>query len=77
GLVHGWGSALELPEKLFPEFQNVDVVMFGHTHEPLQYRSNGILWFNPGSVSAGRRGATCSLGLLRVETTIDVDIVPV
>ena len=77
GLIHGWGAAVELPESLCAEFQDVDVVMFGHTHEPLQHRANGILWFNPGSVSAGRRGSPCSLGLVRVDTGFHADIVPV
>ena len=67
----------ELPEILCAEFQDVDVVMFGHTHEPLQHQANGILWFNPGSVAAGRRGAPCSLGLVRVDTAFHADIVPV
>jgi putative phosphoesterase len=76
GLIHGWGSAAELPESLYTEFVDVDAVLFGHTHEPLLHRSNGILWFNPGSVSSGRRGAPRSIGLLRLDTAIHADIIP-
>ncbi len=77
GLIHGWGSGADLPESLYAEFMGVDVVLFGHTHEPFQAKANGILWFNPGSVCAGRRGAPCSIGLLRVDTAIHADIIPV
>ena len=77
GLVHGWGASADLPETLYPEFVNVDAVLFGHTHEPFLRRSNGILWFNPGSVSSGRRGAPRSLGLLQVDTELHADHIPV
>jgi uncharacterized protein len=76
GLVHGWGSSADLPEILYPEFVEVDAVLFGHTHEPFLRRSNGILWFNPGSVSSGRNGAPRSLGLLRVDTELHADHIP-
>jgi uncharacterized protein len=77
GLVHGWGSSADLPEILYSEFEDVDVVLFGHTHEPYEHRANGVLWFNPGSVSSGRRGAPPSIGLLRVNTSIHAEIIPV
>jgi uncharacterized protein len=77
GLIHGWGASVELPESLYAEFADVDAVLFGHTHEPYQNRANGILWFNPGSVSSGRRGAPCSLGLLRVDKAIHAEFIAV
>jgi uncharacterized protein len=65
-LIHGWGAAADLRVRLAHEFSDVDAVLFGHTHEGIHYKSNGILWFNPGSVAAGRRGAPRSIGLLTV-----------
>jgi putative phosphoesterase len=31
-----------------------DVVVFGHSHKPLDERSGGIWWFNPGSAGPRR-----------------------
>jgi uncharacterized protein len=76
GLIHGWGAAGDLRVKLAHEFSGVDAVLFGHTHEGIEYKSNGILWFNPGSVAAGRGGAPRSIGLLSVGSSLRGEIVP-
>ena len=31
------------------EFKNVDAIIFGHSHSPLNILDNGLLLFNPGS----------------------------
>jgi uncharacterized protein len=75
GLIHGWGSAADLPARLMHEFNDVDAVLFGHTHEGVQYQCNGILWFNPGSVSMGRGGAPRSIGLLSAGASLRGEII--
>jgi uncharacterized protein len=75
-LIHGWGSAADLRARLAHEFSAVDAVLFGHTHEGIEHKSNGILWFNPGSIAAGRGGAPRSIGLLSVGGTLRGEIIP-
>ncbi len=36
--------------------ENYDLVLYGHTHEPRAEYINGVLLFNPGSVSDGKFG---------------------
>ena len=39
-------------KKMFFHRDDVDIVLFGHTHEPFIYRCNARWLFNPGSVKA-------------------------
>ena len=54
GIAHGWGPDGGIRQRLEQEFTGVDAILFGHTHQPLIFRKNGLLWFNPGSVFLGR-----------------------
>ena len=47
------------------EFPDVDVVVYGHSHEPYFKMHNGVLLFNPGSVLP-RAGDTGSVGMLEI-----------
>ena len=71
GLTHGWGFPARQEKKLTPFFKGVDCIVFGHTHWSSNHRTNGILFFNPGSFSGGisslwRR----SIGLLTIDREI-------
>ena len=48
------------------EGENVDVILFGHSHQPLMRNQNGILLFNPGSPTDKRREKRYSFGLLDI-----------
>jgi putative phosphoesterase len=50
-----------------PAAEGVDVVVFGHSHEPLTDRQGGVLWFNPGSAGPKRLSLPVSLGVLEIE----------
>ena len=50
-----------------PAAEGVDVVVFGHSHEPLTDRQGGVLWFNPGSAGPKRFSLPVSLGVLEIE----------
>ena len=75
GLIHGWGSPQGLRQKLRGQFNDVDAILYGHTHEPAISRENGLLWFNPGSVTMGRGGFKSSIGLLEIGETIKPGII--
>lgn len=47
--------------------EEVDCILFGHSHQPLMREENGILLFNPGSPTDKRREKLYSFGLLDIE----------
>ena len=51
GVFHGEGPPKNLFEVVKAEFKNekVNVIVFGHSHQPLNEISQGVLYFNPGS----------------------------
>ena len=50
GVIHpAWGGPEFPMEELLPDFaEKPDVVLFGHTHETVNERLNGVLYLNPG-----------------------------
>lgn len=75
GLIHGWGSARDLPNRLKNQFCGVDAIFFGHTHLPLVCEANGIFWFNPGSVFLGRGEFSGTIGVVHIEDRIRGEII--
>jgi hypothetical protein len=53
GLIHGAGPAAGLPDLIQEAFKKdgCDLIIFGHSHKPMNDRVNGILLFNPGSAT--------------------------
>ena len=51
GIIHGWGDPHTLPKRVLEEFRsdNVDCVVFGHSHQVYNQAIDSILMFNPGS----------------------------
>ncbi|WP_223066032.1 metallophosphoesterase family protein [Paenibacillus caui] len=70
GLVHGHEpvSRLATPEKALRAFEKeqVQCVLFGHSHQPYHLVQNGVLLFNPGSPTDKRREQKYSFGLLQI-----------
>ncbi len=77
GLIHGWGSPGSIRHRIAQELPAVDAILFGHTHQPLLYREDGVLWFNPGSVFMGRGLLKKTIGILRIEDRIEAEIVEI
>ena len=50
--------------------QRVDVIVFGHSHQPINERRDGILMFNPGSPVAGRGGEGNTYGILELGESV-------
>jgi hypothetical protein len=74
GMTHGWGAPGGIRQRIKPEFAGADAILFGHTHQPLILRENGVLWFNPGSLFLGREPNRKSIGILRIKDTIEAEI---
>lgn len=75
GIIHGYGASFDLVRRLRNEFSNVNIVLFGHTHEPYESKEGGIWWINPGSLFVGRSGAERSLAVLSLEKQVKVELV--
>jgi len=76
GLTHGTGSGRTYMNA-YSEFlkDNVDCVVYGHSHKPHNEVVDGILFFNPGSPTSRRFEPRYSLGLLHVDGTITGEII--
>ncbi len=76
GLIHGWGPSEGLSFRVQTEFQDVDVLVFGHAHEPMNHIRDGILFFNPGTAIGYRSSHSQTMGILELGKTIQGKIVP-
>ncbi len=50
-----------------PAAEGLALVVFGHSHRPLEERRRGVLWFNPGSAGPRRFRLPVSVGRLLIE----------
>src|SRR4030042_1499973 len=48
-LIHGWGSPRGLEERVLTQFNEVDVIVYGHSHRAMNEMVHGGLFFNPGA----------------------------
>lgn len=69
GLSHGGGSPVDIRDRLYRSFRDdqVDVIVFGHTHHPIVEKRKGILWVNPGSATGRYPAAEPTFALIRVK----------
>ncbi len=77
GIIHGSGSGAGLEDRVWNEFSNVDVIVYGHSHEATNHVREGVLLFNPGTASGLSFSGRHSIGLLDFGETIDSEIVEV
>jgi putative phosphoesterase len=66
-MVHDAGPAQGRPRRLRRRFPDARLVVFGHSHIPLDLAADGLRLFNPGSPTDRRRQPRGTMGLLRVE----------
>ena len=68
GLFHGDGPGATILEKVRAEFakENVDCIVFGHSHQPFNETIAEVLFFNPGSPNDTIRAPYRSYGILEI-----------
>ncbi len=73
GVMHGWGAPEGLERRVmralserYPDTR-FDVILFGHSHSPLEVEIEGTKLFNPGSVAGNIFASTGSWGVLEIE----------
>jgi putative phosphoesterase len=75
GLIHGGGPAAGLEDRVWSEFQDVDVIVYGHSHNAVNYMRDGVLVFNPGTATGFSSSGTHTVGILDLGDTIRGEIV--
>lgn len=66
GIVHGDGTRKTTEQRALEAFveDEVDLIIFGHSHIPMMKEINGVTLFNPGSPTDKRRQPQYSFGIL-------------
>jgi uncharacterized protein len=78
-MIHDSGPADGRTARMRRRFPDADLVVFGHSHIPMDRTGAGVRIFNPGSPTDRRREPHGTMGLLRVERgrITEADILPV
>ena len=66
GLIHGWGAAQGLEGRILPEFDQINCLVYGHSHNPANHWSDGVLFFNPGSASGIGFFGKSTIGIIHI-----------
>ena len=79
GLFHGEGPPQTLLKIVEAEFKDakVDVIIFGHSHQPMNESRGGVLYFNPGSPNDLVFAPYQSYGILEINDAITGTIIKV
>ncbi|HEX6922407.1 MAG TPA: metallophosphoesterase family protein [Bacillales bacterium] len=75
GIVHGHlGKGKTTPDRARRTFEkeDVDLVIFGHSHIPFDEEIEGVRLFNPGSPTDKRRQPKFSYGLLTLDNELSL-----
>ena len=67
GIIHGWGSPHGVRQRIRTSFENVDAIIYGHTHQAFCAYEAGIFFFNPGSPTDSRFTSSNSIGIIRID----------
>ena len=71
GLIHGFGSPKGLQKAVKEEFDSkIDVIVFGHSHMPMNEKIGKTLFFNPGSPTDKVFAPYNSYGIIDINKTI-------
>lgn len=68
GIIHGWGAPDGIEDRVRGMFGEVDIIIFGHSHQAKNEVKDGILFFNPGR-------ARDSFGILTIGKEVKGEII--
>ena len=68
GLYHGYGPSQKIVDEVSAEFKEdkVQLIIFGHSHQPLNEKRGDVIFFNPGSPNDKIYSPYCSYSLLEI-----------
>jgi len=75
-LIHGGGSPFGIESRIREELNDVNAIVYGHTHTPTNHQIKNILFFNPGSPTRSfiDRG---TVGILHIGEKIEGQIIKI
>ncbi|NRN65013.1 Metallophosphoesterase [Kibdelosporangium sp. 4NS15] len=65
-MIHDSGQATGRTRRMRNRFPDADLVVFGHSHIPMDQTGDGVRIFNPGSPTDRRRQPHGTIGLLDI-----------
>ena len=68
------GSPVGMEERIRNKFNEIDIIIYGHSHKPNNETINKITYFNPGSPTNASRVPFKSYGILEIGTRINGQI---
>ncbi len=76
GLIHGGGPPFGIESRIRAEFDEVNAIVYGHSHTPANHQVKNIYFFNPGSPTRSfvHRG---TLGILHLGEKIEGEIIKI
>ena len=77
GLIHGWGMPYGMEDKLIKEFEGIECLVYGHTHQATNKMKDNVLFFNPGSPTDHLFARQNTLGILEIGETITGKIIKI
>lgn len=79
GVMHGYGTPNKLIELLSLVFKcdNVNIVIFGHSHSPVNEKRGNVLFFNPGSLTDKAFSKYNSYGIIEINDKIEAKIIKI
>jgi putative phosphoesterase len=71
GLTHGGGRNTGSPSRIRSIFspEKPDIIIFGHTHQPMAEIIDDILFLNPGSPTSNRYSSAKTVMILTIHTS--------
>jgi len=76
GLIHGGGAPFGIESRIIDEFDEVDAIIYGHTHTPANHKVKNIYFFNPGSPTRSFIHKA-TLGILNLGEKIEGEIIKI
>jgi len=76
GVIHGGGPPFGMESRVRGEFDEVNVIVYGHTHTPANHQVKNIYFFNPGSPTRSFIHRP-TLGLLHIGEKIEGEIIQI
>jgi hypothetical protein len=79
GVMHGYGNPAHLLGNLKEEFKNdnVNLVIFGHSHQPFNEKKDNVRYFNPGSATDDIFAPYKSYGIIEINDEITAKIIKI
>ena len=76
GVIHGQGSPAHLSAFVEKQFKEaLDVIIFGHSHNPCNEKRGKTIFFNPGSPTDKIFSVYNSCGILKIDSGIEGKII--